>query len=143
MKASWARSCSPWKIDPPRKPKIRSRSGGARTSAWTTVSRTPGATASRTIEAGVEVALARAVGPAVLGRRAVLGEHRRDAAGAVGERRVDGRGHLDLDVRRGGRAAEDGGLVPRALEVVDRRAEREAGAHERRLLAGVDPRVRG
>ena len=46
QKASWARPCSPWKIEPPRRPKMRSRSGGASTS-WCTSAPAPGACARR------------------------------------------------------------------------------------------------
>ena len=37
---------APWKIFPPVKPKILSRSGGSRTSAWTTLFENPGAYSS-------------------------------------------------------------------------------------------------
>ena len=43
MNAIWSRPCSPWKIEPPTRPKTRSRSGGASTSWCTSASRKLGA----------------------------------------------------------------------------------------------------
>ena len=47
MNAIWSRPCSPWKIEPPASPKMRSRSGGASTSWWISAPGTFGACSAR------------------------------------------------------------------------------------------------
>ena len=81
------------------------------------------------VEAGLRVGLARALGPALLVVRAVLREHRHHRRAVVRQRRVDARRHLDLEVGRLRRLAAHG-VLPGALEVVDRGAEGDAGAQQ-------------
>ena len=81
------------------------------------------------VEALLPVALARPLRPALLVVRPVLGEHRHHGRAVVGQRVVDRRRHLDLQVRRLRRPAAHR-VLPRALEVVDRRAERHARAQQ-------------
>ena len=87
------------------------------------------------VEALLPVALARALGPALLVVGAVLGEHRHHGRAVVGQRLVDRRRHLDLEVRRLRRLAAHR-VLPGALEVVDRGAEGDARA-EQHLRVGV------
>ena len=88
MKAICSRPCSPWKIDPPLSPKIRSRSGGASTSWCTSASFTFGAWRATMSKAALAVLLPSALGPAGVVVRPVLGEHRHHAGAVVGERGV-------------------------------------------------------
>ena len=85
------------------------------------------------VEAALGIRLAGALGPAGLVVRTVLREHRHHHGAVVGERRIDRRRHLHLNVRRlGGHAPR--GVLPSPLEIIDRRAERDTGVKEQLLL---------
>ncbi len=95
------------------------------------------------VEALLPVALARALGPALLVVGPVLGEHRHHGRAVVGQRVVDRGRHLDLEVRRLRRPPAHR-VLPGALEVVDRGAERDAGAQQHvPVLVGHALVVRG
>ena len=90
------------------------------------------------VEAALPVRL-RDLGPARLVVRAVLREQRHNEGAVVGEAVVNGARLLDLDV--GAPPAPARGVLPGALQVVDRRAESDPGAQQELGLLGRDALV--